>query len=181
MPTVSLIAAISANGKIAERVGQTSLDWTSKEDTKFFVQKTKELGVVVMGRKTFETIGRPLKERLIIVMTSEPEKYEPQPGILEYTKKSPRELLDDLTSRGFSKVALAGGASVYSEFLKAGLVDELFLTVEPVLFGGGVPLAENFGRVNLELVETMKLGEQAVLLHYIARYHALEHGSKMGG
>ncbi len=39
---IILIAAISGNGMIAEREGQSSLDWTSKEDTKFFVEKTKE-------------------------------------------------------------------------------------------------------------------------------------------
>lgn len=159
-----LIAAISADGKIAERAGQSSLGWTSKEDTQFFVERTKEAGVVIMGRKTFETIGRPLKDRLIIVMTRG-SGAGPVEGV-EFTNKAPKEILENLTSRGFDQAAICGGAEIYSLFLRAGLVDELFLTVEPVLFGNGVPLAAGFDRLNLDLIESTKLNDQAILLHY---------------
>jgi dihydrofolate reductase len=169
---VVLIAAISADGKIAEREGQTSLDWTSKEDTKFFVLKTKEIGVVVMGRKTFETIGKPLKDRRTIVMTRSPLLTKEGLGVVgvvagvAYTDESPEELVSRLNGEGVQSLALAGGASVYSQFLQAGLVSELYLTVEPVLFGTGVPLASGFERLEMELVDVTRLGEQAVLLHY---------------
>ncbi|MFH0928485.1 MAG: dihydrofolate reductase family protein [bacterium] len=162
---VILIAAISANGKIAEHVDQNSLDWTSKEDTHFFIQKTKEIGCMIMGQKTFMTINKPLKERLIVVL-SDREVIPAIPGSLEYTVKPFPEILAELEARGFKEVAICGGASVYGAFMKAGLVDELYLTVEPVLFGGGLPLAENFGRINLELLGVEKLGEQSVNLHF---------------
>lgn len=163
---VSLIAAISANGKIAEVEDQKSLDWTSKEDLAFFIQKTKELGVVIMGRKTYNTIGKPLKGRLNIVVTRSLEGKESIPDLLEFTDKAPGEILKDLSSRGYETAALTGGSAIYGLFLEEGLVDELFLTVEPVLFGKGVSLAENFDRVNLELVSSVSVGEQAVLIHY---------------
>ncbi len=161
-----LIAAISADGKIAERAEQSSLDWTSKEDTQFFVKRTKEAGVVIMGRKTFETIGKPLKERLIVVMTSSIEDKASQEEVLEYTSASPKELLENLDRRGYKEAAICGGSSVYSQFLKEDLVDELYLTIEPVLFGDGVPFAAGFGRLNLYLIDSTKLNDQAVLLHY---------------
>ncbi len=166
MINVILIAAVSADGKIAERADQSSLDWTSKEDTQFFVKRTKEAGVMIMGRKTFETIGKPLKERLIVVMTSSTEGKTSQTGILEYTTASPKEILEDLTERGYKEAAICGGSSVYAQFLKEGLVDEVFLTIEPVLFGSGVPLATDFSRINMTLVDTTRLGDQAVLLHF---------------
>ena len=166
MIKIVLIAAVSADGKIAERGDQSSLDWTSKEDTQFFVKRTKEAGVVIMGRKTFETIGRPLKERLTIVMTSLLEGKTSQEGVLEYTTASPKEILADLDSRGYKEAAICGGSSVYGQFLKEGLVDELFLTIEPVLFGSGVPLASGFDRINMQLVDVTHLGNCAVLLHY---------------
>ncbi|MBI2484779.1 dihydrofolate reductase [Candidatus Uhrbacteria bacterium] len=163
---VILLAAMSANGYIAERADQSSLDWTSKEDTKFFVEKTKEIGALIMGRRTYETIGRPLPGRLTVVMSRTPADFPSQPDVLEFTTAEPTEILRKLEERGFSQVVIAGGASVYSAFLSLGLVDELYLTIEPVLFGAGIPLAEGFARMNVELVGTKQLGNRAVLLHY---------------
>jgi dihydrofolate reductase len=163
---VTLIAAISADGKIAEEKDQLSTDWTSQEDTKFFVQKTKELGVVIMGRNTYETIGRPLKGRLNVIMTRDLDGRASEPGILEWADAPPQEILASLEKRGYEKAALGGGASVYGAFLAEGLVDDIYLTVEPVLFGKGVPLATGFDRIDLELIDSVPLGEQGVLLHY---------------
>ncbi len=171
---VTLIAAISADGKIAQTVGQSSLDWTSKEDTRFFVEKTKEIGTVVMGRKTFETIGKPLKDRRVIVMsrTAQPLLVSPsfqggvRGGSIEWTMDSPVDLLARLEREGVTKLAVCGGAAIYEAFLSAGLVDELYLTVEPVLFGDGVPLAAGIGRLDLEFIESSMLGEKSVLLWY---------------
>lgn len=162
---VVLIAAISADGKIAQTPDQSSMDWTSKEDTKFFIDKTKELGVVVMGRKTFATFNKPLKGRRLIVITRNPATETVMEGV-EYTAEDPQTLVARLESEGVTQLALAGGSSIYSQYLAAGLVSELFLTVEPVLFGNGVPLANGFERYDLKLLEISKINEQAVLLHY---------------
>ena len=166
---VFIIAAVSVNGKIAERVDQVSMDWTSKEDMQFFVKKTKEAGNVVMGRTTFETIGKPLPGRLNVIMTRTPDASKNIDEQLLYTDKSPKEIVDFLLNKGFDQVAVTGGAQVYSAFLKAGLVTDLYLTIEPVLFGTGVPLFEGIERVDLELVEHQKLNDQAVMVHYIVK------------
>lgn len=163
---VTLIAAVSANGQIAEKTDQSSLDWTSKEDTKFFIEKTKEAGTVVMGRKTFATINKPLKGRRVIVLTRDPSKETPMPGV-EFTHLEPTALVRQLESEGVAELALAGGASVYGQFLQAGLVTDVYLTIEPILFGGGVPLAQGFDRVPLKLESVKQLNSQAVVLHYI--------------
>ncbi|MBI5142392.1 MAG: dihydrofolate reductase [Nitrospirae bacterium] len=163
---VALIAAVSADGYIAQTPGQRSMDWTSREDAAFFIEKTREFGVVVMGRKTFETIGRPLAGRLTVVMTSRPDHGRNIHGLLEYTSDAPGAIVENLASRGFGGIALAGGAKIYGEFLRAGLVDEVYLTVEPVLFGEGVRLADGIGRMDMALIETRMLGASTVLLHY---------------
>jgi len=169
---VILLAAISANGKIAEHEGQTSLDWTSKEDLHFFIEKTKEIGVLIMGRKTFETIGKPLKGRRVIVITKEGREVMEEKdgnGKVEFTSEQPRELLERLQKEGIESVIIAGGSSIYSQFLSEGLITEVFLTVEPVLFGNGVSLASGFERINLSLVESTRLGEGSVLLHFVCQ------------
>ncbi len=163
---ITLIAAISADGKIGQAPGQSSLEWTSKEDTRFFVEKTKEIGTVVMGNTTFKTFGKPLKGRRLIVMTHtiSPERAERVEGI-EFTSESVLALVARLENEGVTHLAVCGGASVYSQFLQSGLVNELFLTVEPVLFGEGIPLVSGIGRIDLKLIESRPLG-QGILMHF---------------
>jgi dihydrofolate reductase len=175
---IILIAAISADGKIAQSQNQNSLEWTSKEDTAFFVAKTKEAGVVVMGRRTFETIGKPLKGRRLIVLSEVlPLTKGESEGVLlegvEFVNLKPQDLVQRLKQEGVGELVIAGGSSVYSQFLAAGLVTDVYLTVEPVLFGSGIPLAQGFERIQLSLVEVTKLNEQTVLLHYQTGLKAL--------
>lgn len=163
---VFIIAAVTANGMIAEKTDQSSLDWTSKEDLRFFVEKTKEAGVMIMGSTTYKTIGKPLPGRLTIVMTRDTTGKEDIEGQLKYTSDTPQEILAELKVKGFQKVPITGGAQIYSLFLDSGLVTDLYLTVEPVLFGEGIPLAEGMDRVDLELVETKPMGDHATMSHY---------------
>jgi dihydrofolate reductase len=158
--TAFIIAALTADGFIAKS-SQHLTDWTSKEDKHFFVEKTKQAGVVVFGQNTFETIGKPLKDRLTIVYSKD-KQYE---GV-EVTQKPPRELLEDLEKRGYKEVAICGGATIYTIFMEAGVVDKLYLSVEPVLFGQGLTLFNKELDKKLELVSVQKLGDHTVLLEY---------------
>jgi dihydrofolate reductase len=164
---VWLIAAMSVDGKIAERADQTSLDWTSKDDLRFFVEKTKEAGTVIMGRKTFATIGRPLKDRRLIVMTEDPSAQEAMLGV-EYVNNSAKGIIEKLHAEGCEAVVIAGGAYVYGEFIAENLVTDFFLTIEPVLFGGGIPLVRDAIRSDLRFVDSRMLNDQTILLHYTA-------------
>src|SRR4051812_29027747 len=117
-----IIAALSADGFIARDPGQSSMDWSSKADKKRFVELTKRAGVIVMGKNTWKTIGKPLKDRLNIVYTrgtlDMPSGVNEAAGVLETTTKSPQELLAELESRGFKEVAICGGAQIYTLFMK---------------------------------------------------------------
>ncbi len=165
---ISLVAAVTLDGKIAKVENQTSLEWTSKEDKAFFVRKTKEAGVLIMGRTTYNTIGKPLPGRLNIVMTRDASKQELLPDVLEYTSESPQEIIKNLQARGFEEVIIAGGSSIYSQFIQSGLVTDYYLTFEPILFGKGIGLAEDIQPKKLTFVSMERLGEQSVLLHYKA-------------
>ncbi|MBI2003193.1 MAG: dihydrofolate reductase [Candidatus Wildermuthbacteria bacterium] len=158
-----LIAAISADGFIAPAGGTTtsSTSWTSAEDKKFFVQKTKEAGVMIMGSRTYETIGKPLPGRHTIVY-SDDKIYE---GV-ETTRQNPRLLLEDLKRRGYTEVAICGGSTIYTMFMEAGLLDVLYLTVEPVVFGQGVPLFSRSVSAHLSLRAMTPLNKHTILLEY---------------
>lgn len=156
-----IIAVLTADGLIAESQDQISTDWTSKEDKKFFSERTKQAGVIVLGHNTYKTIGRPLPGRLNIVYSK--ENIE---GV-EVTQKEPAELIKDLENRGYREAAICGGSTIYTMFMEAGLVDKLYLTIEPVLFGSGMTLFnKKFDAKKLELKSMQKLGDETVLLEY---------------
>ncbi|HUT22133.1 MAG TPA: dihydrofolate reductase family protein [Candidatus Bipolaricaulota bacterium] len=165
---ITLMMAITADGKIAKDESHLA-DWTSVEDKKLFVEKTKEAGVIIMGRKTFETIGKPLPGRLNLVITSQAKEKQGQaiPGSLEFTDLSPKEIIEELKNKGFKNAILGGGAAINSLFLEQNLIDEIMLTVEPKIFGSGLNLFNNVKTdLNLRLLEIKKINENAVNLHY---------------
>jgi dihydrofolate reductase len=160
---VYLIAAVSADGYIARDPSQISTSWTSTEDKKFFSERTKQSGVVVMGKRTFETIGKALPGRRTIVYSETPIT-----GI-ETTTLPPRELVEKLESESVRELAVCGGASVYTMFAEAGLLDTIYLTIEPILFGSGICLFTKPLDLSLELVSVKNLSPQTLFLEYHVR------------
>ena len=164
---VTLMMVMTADGFIAKNANQTSTDWTSSADKEIFIQRTKEAGVIIMGLTTYKTIGRPLPGRLNLIMTREPGIEESIPDKLEYTNTQPDQLLKELEERGFKEVILGGGTTINSLFLNAGLVDEIQITIEPLLFGGGLTLFKDLDlNQKLELIEMKDLGTNVVNLRY---------------
>jgi dihydrofolate reductase len=163
---VLLLAVITLDGKIARNAHEFS-GWSSREDKRLFARASREAGVVVMGRSTYETMPRPLPGRLNVVMTRQPPAIAPE-GV-EFTSDPPERIVERLAMRSYSAIVVAGGAQVYRAFLEAGVVDELWLTVEPLTFGAGVSL---LGDVSLELrftlLEAQRMGENTVHLRYAA-------------
>jgi dihydrofolate reductase len=156
-----IVAAMTADGFIARDNSVPSTAWTSKVDKKRFSELSKRAGVVIMGSVTYETIGKPLPGRVNIVYVLGDKKYEGA----ETTTKSPAELIADLEKRGFKEVAICGGSTIYTMFMKSGLVDTLYLTMEPVIFGSGTRLFKEPIDAKLELVSSEKV-ENSTLLEY---------------
>jgi dihydrofolate reductase len=160
---VFIIAAVTADGFIGRHKNHLA-DWTSREDKKLFVELTKEAGTIVVGSRTFATIGRALPGRKIIVLSSKPAPA-PIEGV-EFTSESPIEIVARLAISGEPTLGVIGGASVYHQFMAAGLVNEIYLSVEPKLFGQGVTLFSGDLDVNLELIKSWPLNASAFALHY---------------
>lgn len=158
---VFIIAAQTADGFIAKSTDQVSTNWTSIDDKKFFAEKTKQAGVVVMGSSTYKTFNKPLKDRINIVY-SRGESFDGT----EPTSLSPKELLDSLEKRGFSEVAICGGSSIYTMFAKAGVIDSIYLTIEPVVFGNGISLFNENLDLKLSLVSERKTENGTIFLEY---------------
>ncbi|MEM8814960.1 MAG: type 3 dihydrofolate reductase [Pseudomonadota bacterium] len=110
------MAAVSANGIIG-RDGE--LPWRLPEDLRYFKRLT--LGKpVVMGRKTWESIGRPLPGRHNIVITRQPD-YVAEGATVAH---SPDAALALLT--GEPEVMIIGGGAIYRAFLESA--ERIYLT-----------------------------------------------------
>jgi dihydrofolate reductase len=163
LKTILLIAQ-TLDGKIAKDSDHFP-DWTGRADKRLFVEITKAAGALIMGSKTFDTIGKPLPGRKNIVMTRDPRRISTWDNLV-YTSLQPQDLLAQLASEGYREVVLAGGTRINSLFVRAGLIDELIVTVTPMIFGTGIGLFEEGIEVDLVLTDLRRLDDARVCLHY---------------
>lgn len=165
---ITLIMASSVDGVIAKNSSEF-VNWTSKADKQLFVAETKKAGVIIMGRNTYETIGKPLPGRLNLVLTSQKEKYKDKeiPGTLEFFEPDPKKIIQYLEGKGFQSAVLAGGTKANTIFFKENCVDEILLTIEPKIFGKGLRLIDNEDlNIDLQLIDSKPIGENSLLLKY---------------
>jgi dihydrofolate reductase len=165
---VTMMMAITADGMIARDHAHFP-DWTCPADKKMFKMLTQKAGVVLFGSKTFETIGKPLENRLNVVLTRQPDRYQSADNLI-FSSASPEQILKDLARRGFTEAMLAGGSIINTLFAKACLIDEVVLTIAPQIFGQGVTLFSEPCSLNLQLLEVKKLDADFVVLRYRVLY-----------
>lgn len=119
------IAAVDRQGAIGKG---GKLPWHYSADMKFFREATTG-HAVVMGRKTWATLGKPLKNRLNIVLSRDPS-IEPQESLLVLSDvDSVLSLNESLTTDLF----VIGGAQIYEAFLpriEKWIITEVPLKVE---------------------------------------------------
>lgn len=164
---VFLIAALTVDGFVGRDATHSSINWRSKEDGKFFIKKTKTARAVVMGSTTFLTMKRPMPGRKHYVLTSQPEKFSDyDESVVMPMTSTPEEVVQQAKKDGFEQLAICGGSSVYTQFMQAGVVDQLYLTIEPVLFGDGMRLFNGEVDADLHLVKLHQLSSQTVVMEY---------------
>ena len=134
-----IIIVAAANNNVIGKNGK--IPWHSKEDLKHFKNTTMGFPII-MGRKTFESIGKPLKGRLNIVITRNKEFKVDFGDVLIFNK------LDDAFKKceaeEYKKVFIIGGGEIYNEALKNA--DEIIFTKMNLQVDGDT----FFPQVNLE-------------------------------
>ncbi len=121
---LSLIAAHAENRVIGI---DNSMPWHLPGDFKYF--KATTLGKpIIMGRKTWDSLGRPLPGRLNVVVSRQPglelagaEVFASLEAALERAEQWARE-------HGVDELMLIGGAQLYAQALEKGLVSRMYLT-----------------------------------------------------
>jgi len=117
---ISLIAAIGKNNELGKG---NNLLWKLPADQKFFRETT--LGhTVIMGRKTFESLGRPLPNRRNIVITRDVNYKKEGVDIVHSLDKAIDSARNPLTEN--EEIFIIGGAEIYKQSLP--LADKLYIT-----------------------------------------------------
>lgn len=167
---VILAYVMSLDGFLTDSGGRSPSTWASPEDQVHFKKLMLECGVVIFGSNTFEINKNFIeisKDILRVVLTRHPEKFAEYhvPGQLEFFSLSPQEILEHLKLEGREKVLIAAGPRLYVEFLREGLVDELHVTIEPLLFGSGLAAASGIpAHTQLETIDILALNQRSTLL-----------------
>ena len=161
------------DGYIA-RSNSDDLAWASKEDRRFFVEKTMEIGTMIMGSTTFNAMkmvkGTAFKGRRCLVLTSKPEdyaNYKNEFTKVEFFKGSATEAAEYLEDQGVNQAIVIGGGKLIQQFLEAGLINEIFVTIAPEIFGNGIKVCDGLiPDQKLELIDSKMISESEILLHY---------------
>ena len=162
---VVIYMAVTANGLIAKENDDTT--WISKEEWDSYSLTVRTAGNVVIGHRTYEIITKQPEfaefkgVKVVVVSKKKFQTLNPSHVVVN----SPREALEIL--RDFENVIVAGGSILNASFLAENLVDEIFLDIEPVIFGKGIKLfTDDDFEAKLELMEIRKLSDNELQLHY---------------
>lgn len=146
---VSVYIATSLDGFIARKGG--AIDWLDAANQT--VPKGEDFGyreffdsvdAIVMGRNTFDLVRTfdpwPYDSKRMVVLSRRgvdiPEALR---ATVSASSESPEQLVARLKAEGAKRIYVDGGLTVQG-FLRAGLVDDLTITLIPVLLGSGLPL-----------------------------------------
>jgi len=166
--------ARSLDGYIADKNG--GIDWLHSipnpdNDDMGYVEFTKGIDALVMGRTTFETVigfdvPWPYNKAVFVLSNTLkriPESHKDKAFLVKGTLT---EILAQIHEKGYKSLYIDGGTTIRN-FLKEDLIDEMVLTTIPILLGGGSSLFTELPKeLRFELIETKTYLNQITQNHY---------------
>lgn len=140
--TFTLLVVATQDGYIAREPGHTPTDWASPEEQDLFFAAVDAADWSVMGRGTHEVADRPNRRRIVFSgQVTAPEWRRATQLWLDPNGLKPQDfapLVDAV--HPLRHGLILGGTPVHDWFLRRGAIDAIELTVEPLMFGGGLPI-----------------------------------------
>lgn len=171
-PNFYAVAVVTLDGKIAKS-SDHNVDWSSPEDKQFLNKKISQSDVIIVGKNTYDVAKKALSpekftsRNYIIITRSVETTEEKKPGRLFVNPQNVdlRKLAEDLN---YKNVAILGGGKTYSLMIAKDWIDEIFLTIEPIIFGTGLNFIDDVDlNANFKLKEIKQLNNRGtILLHY---------------
>lgn len=163
--TVILYMAMSANGMIARSDDNTS--WISEEEWNSYSLAVQRAGCLIIGHRTYDILTKQPEfsefrnVKVVVVSANEFETLASN-HVVAHSPKEALRLLKD-----FKEVIVAGGSALNASFLTENLVDEIYLDIEPIILGKGIPLFQECNAEQKLLFVAFKmLSSNEIQLHY---------------
>jgi len=166
---VVLGLGLSLDGYIARRNGDIDFLIHPKDYSMGPFFASVDAGI--MGRKTLEdglrlSGGKLPKTSMKMYVMSRTKPPGERDGVI-FTNESPEALVARIRERPGKNIWLMGGGEIAREFLRADLVDELYLGIVPVLLGEGIPLFPmGFPQRQFTLIENKTYSQGLIALKY---------------
>jgi dihydrofolate reductase len=182
MAKLIYVSNVSLDGFIEDRTG--SFEWTAPDDElfAFITDLVRPVGTHLFGRRLYETMAvwetEPALGAQSELMADFARIWQAADKVVYSTTLAAVPTANTRVERTFDPAAVremkasashdltVGGAEIAAQAFKAGLVDECHLFVRPVLVGGGKPALPSDIRIDLELLDSRRVGRGVAYLRY---------------
>ena len=166
----AVFIATSMDGYIADKNG--GIDWLHSipnpaNNDMGYTEFMNTVDALIMGRATFETVCSfdiewPYNKPVFVLSNSLEKVPQALSDKAEIVSGPLKEVLKSIRSKGYYKLYIDGGQTIQS-FLKEDLIDELTITIIPILLGGGTPLFADLEKpLNFNCTKTTTYLEKVV-------------------
>ena len=169
MRMVKLFIASSLDCYIAREDG--GIDWLYTDADYGYTRFYDSIDTIIVGRKSYDqslTFDEyPYKGKKVYVFTRKKVRKNNNEQDVEYIDTNIQDFVTSLTQSIGKDIWLLGGGEIVSVLLNAGLVDEIILSIHPIILGTGIPLLRNIQKeVNLKLENSLSFESGLTQLCY---------------
>lgn len=165
---IVLYIASSLDGYIA--TPSHDITWLYDDQDYGYTQFYNSIDSLIMGRKTYDVINSigvfPYKDKECFVVST--GEHSDNSYVQFITQKIVSKIKDLKKNKSKGNIWLVGGSQIIDFFLEHHLIDEIIVSVHPVLLGAGIPLFKEREEdsIQLELIDTKTFSTDLVQLHY---------------
>jgi dihydrofolate reductase len=167
---VILYIAMSLDGYIAKPNDDLSfLSIVEKVGEDYgYSELLSQVDTIILGRKTYDWVMQlgelPYKDKNVYIIT---RTFRPNKGKIVFYSGNLRELIHSLKIQNEKNILCEGGAEIVNELLRKDLIDELIISIIPILVGKGIRLFdENRPEQKLKLISVKTFESGLIQLHY---------------
>lgn len=169
---LTMIAAISKDGFLTKGDNPNPGDWTSDEDKAHYHETLNLNNVYLMGVTTYDAAKGKLPPNAQKIVMTHNVSEQPKTANVTFTDKPFPEIIKQFENQT-SHILVLGGGNVFHQLLDQKLIDEAYITVEPVVNKSGVmlrPYENYFEDLGFTLVNQKQLNENGTILkHYVLK------------
>jgi dihydrofolate reductase len=168
---VILYISMSLDGYIAKPNDDLSfLSIVEKVEEDYgYSELLSQVDTIILGRKTYDWVIKqvgelPYKDKNVYIIT---KTFRPNKGKIVFYSGNLTELIHNLKIQNQKNILCEGGAEIVNELLRKDLIDELIISIIPILVGKGIRLFdENRPEQKLKLISVKTFESGLIQLHY---------------